>query len=162
MNVWVAPTGDLGEAKAVTQDKTRPIREFQWAANGTHLLYLQDEGGNENFHLFVVDVANDTTKDLTPYKATRAMIIATSYEKPDEILVGINNRNPQWHDAWLVNVVSGEAKLVQQNDGYSGFVADQTLAIRLAEKSTPDGGQQILSSMTASGSRSAKSAATTR
>ncbi len=144
MNVWIAPTGDLGAAKAVTQDKTRPIREFQWARNGTHLLYLQDEGGNENFHLYVVDLAKNTTKDLTPYKDTRAEIIAVSYDHPDEVLVGINNRNAQWHDAWLVNVVTGEAKLVQQNDGYSGFVADNTLAIRLAEKSTPDGGQQIL------------------
>ena len=144
MNLWVAPVGDLGAAKAVTREKTRPIREFQWAANGTHLLYLQDDGGNENFHLFAVDVADDTIKDLTPYKDTRAMIIATSYERPDEILVGINNRDAQWHDAWLINVVSGDAKLVQQNDGYAGFVADNTLAVRLALKSKPDGGQQIL------------------
>ncbi len=144
MNVWIAPTGDLGSAKAVTQEKTRPIREFQWAENGTHLLYMQDEGGNENFHLFAVDLDKSTTKDLTPYKDTRAMIIAASYDRPDEVLVGVNNRNAQWHDAWLINVATGEAKMVQQNDGYSGFVADNALAVRLALKSTPDGGQQIL------------------
>ncbi len=144
MNVWVAPTNDLRSAKAVTQEKARPIREFQWAPNGTHLLYLQDDGGNENFHLFVVDLAKNTTKDLTPYKDTRAMIIGASYERPDEVLIGLNNRDAQWHDAWLINVVTGEAKMVQKNDGYAGFVADNTLAIRLAQKSTPDGGQQIL------------------
>ena len=144
MNVWVAPVGDLSVAKAITQEKTRPIREFQWAYNGTHVLYLQDEGGNENFHLFVVDLDTGTTKDLTPHKDTRAMIINSSYDHPDEVLVGINNRDAQWHDAWLINVVTGEAKLVQQNDGYAGFVADQNLNVRLALKSTPDGGQQIL------------------
>ena len=95
MNVWVAPTHDLSSAKAVTQEKARPIREFQWAPNGTHLLYLQDDGGNENFHLFVVDLAKNTTKDLTPYKDTRAMIIGASYERPDEVLVGLNNHVKQ-------------------------------------------------------------------
>ena len=84
MNVWVGPTADLSAAKAVTQEKLRPIRTFQWANNGTHLLYLQDEGGNENFHLFVVDLAAGTTKDLTPFKSTRAEIMASSYERPDE------------------------------------------------------------------------------
>lgn len=144
MNVWIAPVADIGSAKPVTQEKTRPVREFQWADNGTHLLYLQDDGGNENFHLFAVDLEKGTTKDLTPYKDTRAMIIASSYERPDEVLVGLNNRNAQWHDAWLINVVTGDAKMVQQNDGFAGFVADQELNVRLAIKPTPDGGQQIL------------------
>ncbi|MBI1210674.1 MAG: prolyl oligopeptidase family serine peptidase [Alphaproteobacteria bacterium] len=144
VNVWVAPADDLSSAKPVTQEKTRPIREFQWANDGTHLLYMQDEGGNENFHLFAVDLDKGTTKDLSPYKNTRAMIIAQSYERPDEILVGLNNRDPQWHDAWLINIATGEAKLVQKNDGIAGFVADHNLNIRLASKPTPDGGQEIL------------------
>jgi len=144
MNLWVGPTNDLGSAKSVTQEKTRPIREFQWADNGNYLLYLQDEGGNENFHLFAVDLDKGTTKDLTPYKDTRAMIIASSYDRPDEILVGINNRDPRWHDAWLINVVSGEATLVQQNDSYAGFVADRSLNIRLAQKSVKGGGLEIV------------------
>ena len=144
MNLWVGPTNDLGSAKSVTQEKTRPIREFQWADNGNYLLYLQDEGGNENFHLFAVDLDKGTTKDLTPYKDTRAMIIASSYDRPDEILVGINNCDPRWHDAWLINVVSGEATLVQQNDSYAGFVADRSLNIRLAQKSVKGGGLEIV------------------
>jgi dipeptidyl aminopeptidase/acylaminoacyl peptidase len=144
MNLWVAPTSDLSDAKSVTQEKSRPIREFQWANNGTHLLYLQDEAGNENFHLFAVDLDKGTTKDLTPYKDTRAMIIASSYERPDEVLVGINNRDPHWHDAWLINVVTGDAKLVEENNAYTGFVADHSLTIRLAQKSMKDGGQEIL------------------
>lgn len=144
MNLWVGPTSDLSDAKSVTQEKTRPIREFRWADNGDYLLYLQDEGGNENFHLFAVDLDKGTTKDLTPYKDMRAMIIASSYERPDEVLVGINNRDPRWHDAWLINVVSGEATMVQQNDSYAGFVADRSLNIRLAQKSVAGGAVEIV------------------
>jgi len=144
MNVWVAPINDIAAAKAVTQEKIRPIRIYQWALNGTHLLYMQDEGGNENFHLFAVDVAKNTTKDLTPYPKTRAQIVATSYDRPDHVLVGLNNRDEKWHDAWLVNVATGEGKMVQQNDGFLGFVADNDLAVRFAAKPTPDGGQDII------------------
>ena len=142
MNLWVAPTGDLAKAKSVTQEKTRPIRVYQWALNGTHLLYLQDQRGNENFHLYAVDLANRTTKDLTPYKTVRAEIIATSYKKPDEILVGLNNRDERWHDSWIINVVTGQAKMVLKNEGFSGVFADNTLAVRLSARPTPDGGQE--------------------
>lgn len=142
MNLWVGPTNDPAKAKPVTQEKTRPIRKYQWALNGTHLLYLQDQRGNENFHLYAVDLAKRTTKDLTPHKTVRAEIIATSYERPDEILVGLNNRDERWHDAWVINVVTGKANLVLKNEGFSGVFADNTLTVRLAAKPTPDGGQE--------------------
>ncbi len=142
MNLWVGPIDDLEKAKPVTHEKTRPIRTYQWAFNGTHLLYLQDQRGNENFHLYAVDLANGTTKDLTPYKTVRAEIIAASYERPDEILVGLNNRDERWHDPWVINVVTGQAKMVLKNEGFSGVFADNTLAVRLAAKPTPDGGQE--------------------
>lgn len=144
MNVWVGPANNIGAAKPVTQDTTRPIRLFLWALNGTHLLYRQDVGGDENYHLYAVDLAKNTTKDLTPYPKTRAEIIGTSYERPNEVLVGLNNRDERWHDAWIVNVVTGEAKLVEKNDGFGGYIADNSLAVRLAIKPTPDGGQDLL------------------
>ncbi len=144
MNLWVAPVDDLAAAKAVTNTKGRPIMKYQWALNGTHLLYMQDQAGNENFHLYAVDTATNTTKDLTPYKSVRAEIIAATYGRPDELLVGINNRDERWHDAWLVNVTTGESKLSLKNEGFGSIIADKTLAVRLAAKSTKDGGQEYL------------------
>jgi len=144
MNVWVAPSNNLGAARPVTKDSVRPIRIYQWALNGTHLLYQQDQGGDENFHLFSVDISKNTTKDLTPYPKTRAEIIGTTYKRPNEVLVGMNNRDERWHDAWVIDVATGEAKLAQKNDGFSGFTADNNLTVRLGAKPTPDGGQEIL------------------
>ncbi len=144
INVWVAPANNLGAAKPVTNDTKRPIRIYQWAANGTHLLYLQDQGGDENFHVFAVDIAKNTTKDLTAFPKTRAEIMGVSYDHPDEILVGLNNRDERWHDVWRLNIVTGQSKMVQQNDGFAGFVADNAFNIRLGSKPTPDGGAQVL------------------
>jgi len=144
MNLWVAPVDDIAAAKPVTQEKRRPILKYFWARNGNHLLYMQDQGGNENFHLYAVDLSANTTRDLTPHKNVRAEVVADSYERPDELLVGLNNRDPRWHDVWLVNVVTGDAKLVLKNEGFAATIADNNLAIRLAAKSLPDGGQEYL------------------
>jgi dipeptidyl aminopeptidase/acylaminoacyl peptidase len=144
MNVWVAPVGDLEAARPLTHEKRRPILKFQWAMNGSHLLYSQDQAGDENYHLYAVDIENGTTVDLTPFKSVRAEIIATSHDRPDEILVGLNNRDPRWHDAWLINVVTGETQLVEKNEGFSGFVAGNDLSVRLASKPLTGGGQEYL------------------
>ncbi len=144
MNIWIAPADDIAQAKPITSDKQRPIMKYWWAPNGTHLLYMQDQAGNENYHLYAVDLATGATRDLTPYKDITAYVFADSYERPDELLIGINNRDKRWHDAWLVNVVTGAAKLVQKNDGFSEFRADNDLNIRLAAKPRPDGGEEYL------------------
>lgn len=141
MNLWIAPVDDIAAAKPVTQEKRRPIMKYFWARNGNYLLYLQDQGGNENFRLYAVDLATNSTRDLTPHKNVRAELIADSYERPDEVLVGLNNRDPRWHDVWLVNVVTGESKLVLKNEGFAATFADNNLTVRLAAKSRPDGGQ---------------------
>jgi hypothetical protein len=48
-NLWVGPTGNFAEAKAITDDKLRGIASHQWALNGRNLLYLRDQGGDEDF-----------------------------------------------------------------------------------------------------------------
>ena len=141
MNLWIAPSDDVAAAKPVTQEKRRPITNYVWAQNGAYVLYFQDQNGNENYHLYAVELSTFTTRDLTPYKSVRAELFAKSYAHPDEILVGLNNRDARWHDVWRINIVSGETSLVLQNDGFGEIVADDDLTVRLASKSRPDGGQ---------------------
>src|SRR5688572_25755601 len=78
MNVFVGPVGDLAAAKVVTQDKKRGIRQYFWAPTGTHILYMQDDGGDENFHVYRVDVNSGDIKDLTPIKGVRAEVEVVS------------------------------------------------------------------------------------
>lgn len=143
MNVFVGPANNISAAKPVTKEKTRPIRSFFFAPGGQHLLYLQDEGGDENFHLFAVELKSSKITNLTPYKGARAQLIETSYRKPDEILVGLNNRDPKWHDVWRISISTGKGEMIEKNEGYGGFTADEDLNLRLATKPTPDGGYKI-------------------
>ncbi|WP_206202536.1 S9 family peptidase [Thioalkalivibrio sp. XN279] len=140
MNVWVAPLDDIAAAQPVTAEKVRPIRGYSWSPDGTQILYVQDKGGDENFLLYGVNLESGETRDYTPFDNVRVTIVGVSNKVKDEILIGLNNRDPRWHDVHRLNLDSGEITLVRQNDGYAGFAADQDLELRIAAKPTPDGG----------------------
>jgi len=141
LNVWVQPI-EGGEARVITNASERPIRIYFWAENSEQILYMQDVGGNEDFHIFAVDLASGEERDLTPYPNVRAQIIGGDKNFPDELLVGVNNRDPQLHDVWRVNTRTGESTLVYENkDGYVGFLPDTNLNIRVALRMTPTGGR---------------------
>src|SRR6185312_7655753 len=95
LNIWVAPIGKLDQAKAVTSETKRPIRGYSWAYTNKHILYQQDNGGDENFHVFRVDLADGKTTDLTPYPKSRASIDGLADSAPNTIAVSINDRDPK-------------------------------------------------------------------
>ncbi len=69
LNVFVAPRGNIGAAKPITVDKKRGIREFFWTQNSGQIIYVQDEGGDENWRIHVVDIA--TVRCTTPSSPRR-------------------------------------------------------------------------------------------
>jgi dipeptidyl aminopeptidase/acylaminoacyl peptidase len=141
MNVWVAPTSDLGKAVAVTDDKERPISTYFWAADSKHVIYLQDTGGDENWNVFAVDVATKKRRKLTPSKKkVQARILRVSHKRPVEIVIAVNDRNPQLHDPYLVNIATGESKLLMENPGFLDFTINDDLEIVIGGIITPAGG----------------------
>ncbi len=144
LNVWVAPANDLDAAGPVTEDKLRGIRGHSWAYDSKHILYNQDKGGDENWHVYATNVETKQTKDLTPVDGVNAQISGVSQKFPGEVLIGFNDRNPQLHDIYRVDIATGEKTLVQENPGLAGFVADDDFAVRMAVTFTPQGGQAWL------------------
>lgn len=140
LNVWVAPASDPSRARPLTEEKVRPVRSSFWSPDSKVLLYIQDKGGDENFLLYGVDVASGKPSSYTPFEKTRVRVIQVSSKVKDRILVGINNRDARWHDVYSLELASGKLTLVQQNDGYAGYLADDTLALRMASKARSDGG----------------------
>jgi dipeptidyl aminopeptidase/acylaminoacyl peptidase len=140
LNLWVAPVDNPDAAKPMTNERERPIRQYFWSPDSKRVLFIQDKGGDENFLLYGVDVATGKQVTLTPFKKTRAEIVGASNVHKDRILVGLNNRDAKWHDVYSLNLTSGKLTLVQRNDGYAGFLADNDLKLRMALKSRDDGG----------------------
>jgi hypothetical protein len=160
LNVWVAPITKLDAARAITADKTRPVRSFLWAYDNEHMLYMQDAGGDENWHVFSVEVSTGKTIDLTPMKKIAAQVCGVSDKHPTKVVIGINDRNPQLHDLYTVDITSGEKVLLQENPGFIGIGTDDNFKVRYAMAMAPDGGFNVMVPKTGKSKASPKKAAT--
>jgi dipeptidyl aminopeptidase/acylaminoacyl peptidase len=161
LNVWVAPINDPNNAVAVTKDTLRGIRIYFWSYNNEQIIYLQDLGGDENWQLHAVNVNTKEDKNLTPFEEIigpdgkpvtmpdgkklrpRAQIQEVSYNFPNEILIGLNTRNPQFFDVYRLNIINGDLKMIQQNDRFAGFQTDDNYNVRYALENTSDGGLEM-------------------
>src|SRR4051812_7924523 len=141
LNIWVAPASDMAAAKPLTAEKARPIRSYFWSPDSRQILYINDHGGDENFQLYGVDVASGAGRSLTPFDKTRVEVVAISNHVKDRMLVGLNNRDPKWHDVYSLDFATGKLTPVMMNEGgYASFLADEQLTLRIAAKARPDGG----------------------
>jgi dipeptidyl aminopeptidase/acylaminoacyl peptidase len=144
LQVWVRTVGKDDDHK-VTDDKKRGIRIHFWAFAPNALLYLQDHDGDENFHLYAVDVESAKTRDLTPFPGVRAEVTGLDRHHPDEVLVSLNRRDPRLFDVYRLDLKTGEVKLDTKNPGnVLDWEADPDFHIRAAQAATPDGGSEIL------------------
>ena len=153
LNVWVGRVGDEIESfKPVTRDDKRGIRVFLWAEDDRNILYLQDEGGNENWRIHAVDVGTSAgtaepgeARDLTPFPDVQAQLLDKSRHFPGELLIGLNKRDPQVHDVYRLALDTGELTLLAENPGnVAGWVADRDFRVRGALAATPEGGFDLL------------------
>ncbi|KAF5418189.1 MAG: Dipeptidyl aminopeptidase/acylaminoacyl peptidase [Candidatus Methanocomedens sp.] len=144
LNVWVGPADDPDSAEPVTNDTYRGISSYFWAYTNEHILYTQDQAGEENWRVYSVTLETGETTDLTPLDGVRAHIQAVSHEFPDEILIALNDRDPAHHDIYRLNITTGEKSLVMENEGFIGFTTDDEYTVRFVERATSGGGKEIL------------------
>lgn len=140
LNVYVAPIDDILKAKPVTNDKNRGIRNYSWTYKEDVLIYSQDTNGDEDFHLYKIDLKTNKITDITPFEKIRASIFGSSLEYPSLLMIGLNNRNPNYHDIYQYNLDSGELKLILKNDQYASFVINKKLDIVYASIMYQDSG----------------------
>ncbi|MGV8126175.1 MAG: alpha/beta fold hydrolase [Methanothrix sp.] len=143
LNVWVGPVGQPDKAKPVTNDTYRGIRSYFWAYTNEHILFLQDLNGDENWRIYSVNLSSGKTKDLTPFEGVQSQIQATSPKFPLECIIGMNRRDPEWHDLFRLNIETGNLNLIQENTRFSGFEVDDDFKVRLASNMTQDGDIEI-------------------
>ncbi|MEX2659578.1 MAG: S9 family peptidase [Acidimicrobiales bacterium] len=148
LNVWVQPLdGAAEDAVCVTHDHTRGIMSWRWSRDSQRILYLQDQGGNEDFHLHVaeLDRATQAARDLTPFEGVRVSLVDVPPADPTHILIAMNRRDPSAFDVHRVDLVSGELELVAENPGDIGdWVVDVEGRVRAAAAQTPAGDTEIL------------------
>jgi dipeptidyl aminopeptidase/acylaminoacyl peptidase len=145
LNVWVQPADRSAEPRQITNDMVRGIRFHGWSQDGRRVFYLQDQGGDENWHLYAVGLDGGEARDLTPFEGVRAENLITDPEHPGEILVGLNKRDPSLFDMYRIDLASGEVKLDTENPGdVLGWTTDADFRIRAAEAKDPETGDDLI------------------
>ena len=144
LNVWIASASDIKTAQPVTRTRGRPINWQDWSADGRFLMFLNDETGDENRHLFVVDPVTHATRDVTQLANISVQLSLWSPEAPGEVAVKINDRDARWHDLYRIDLATGQRTLIWENrDELLDIRLDWHLRPRLAQGNAPDGGSRL-------------------
>lgn len=138
MNIHVRNL-ETGAEQLLTSQTDRDIPGYFWG-DDEHLVYIQDNGGDENYHVHVAKRDGSSEKDMTPFEGVKAEIIDSLRDIPGQIIIGLNKENPQLFDPYRLNLNTGElTKLASNTDimnPISSWITDHDGKIRAATKMT--------------------------
>ncbi len=152
INVWEGPSRDPDQARAVTHDTGQGIRIYQWAYTNEHILFLQDDDGHGHMRLYRVSLGSGDVTALTPSTSTApgkthtltARIQHVSHKYAEDIVIGLNDRDPRRHDLYVCNLETGELIELQRNEGFVEFYTDDDYSVRMVSRLLDDGGIEYL------------------
>ena len=152
-NLWIKALGaGFGSARPLTAD-ARPVPGYAWSRDSRYVLYVQDRGGDENFHIWRVDVSAEPDPDtgvpeavnLTDIDGVMARILSRPIDHPDTLVVALNDRDPALHDVFELSISTGERTRILENRGnFLGFGVDDFGQVRVAVRLGADGGMETL------------------
>src|SRR5262245_16574041 len=139
-NIRVRAVGGSDD-RAVTAEKIR-VAYYWWQGDGEHLLYSRDQGGDENWHLFQVNLKTGVTRDLTPFAGRRALLIGLNENVPDAVLVTLSLGGA--YNVYRIDLKTGALSLDTRNPGDAvDWRADSRLQVRAMEAQTADEGRDV-------------------
>lgn len=144
LNLWISESKFLEKSKPITKIKGHGIYPYWWSHDNETLLFYQDKNGNENHHIYSVNIKNpNEIKDLTPFEDVKVSLMMMNSKKAHEIIISMNKRNPMYHDIYKLNIKTGKLELIYENNQYSEVLLDNDYKVRLLKKIQHDGSQTI-------------------
>jgi dipeptidyl aminopeptidase/acylaminoacyl peptidase len=104
-----------GEVTRIIEEKEELVRGYGWA-NNNRLIYIMDKGGDENYHLFAVDLDGSNLKELTPFDGVQVQLLNLLKENEDHMIISMNKNNSQIFEPYKINIKTGELKQLYKND----------------------------------------------
>ncbi len=129
LNLWVGPIDDIEAARPFTRVTDRNLGPWlAWLPDNRHVLFFREQGGDENWQTFRLDLLDASILALTPAPGVQSYVQKISHRFPDEVLLAHNQRDKRYHEIYRVNVRSGESKLLQPNDRFARISLGFTLS----------------------------------
>ncbi len=105
---------ESGEIQRVIEEGEELVRGYGWA-NDNRLIYVKDKGGNENYHLFAIDLDGKNQMELTPFDGVRVGIQDILKDQKDYMIIQMNKDNPQIFEPYKINITNGELEKLFEN-----------------------------------------------
>jgi dipeptidyl aminopeptidase/acylaminoacyl peptidase len=112
-NVFVKDT-ETDKVSQVITEGDELIRGYGWV-NDERLIYIKDQGGNENYQLFAVNIDGTNEKALTPFENVKVGILESLKEQPDYMIIQMNKDNAQVFEPYKININTGELTKLYEN-----------------------------------------------
>ena len=109
------------KAHMAIEEKDQQIAGYGWA-NNNRLVYVMDQGGDENYHLFSVDKFGGKSIDLTPYPGVQVSILESLKEQDDYLIISLNKDNPEVFEPFKINITNGELEKLYENTDLENFI----------------------------------------
>ncbi|WP_111683699.1 S9 family peptidase [Winogradskyella tangerina] len=106
---------ETDQVTRVIEEKEELVRGFGWA-NNNRIVYIMDKGGNEDYHLFAVNIDGSNQKELTPFDGVKVNILNGLKEDKDHMIISMNQNNPQIFEPYKINIVTGKLEQLYSND----------------------------------------------
>ena len=143
MNIFVQKRGDTSSVQ-LTFEEDRDVAGYFWP-NDNQIMFLKDDGGDENYHLFGVNIDGSNLIGYTDFEGVRAQIIDDLPDQSEFVVIGLNKRNKQVFDPYRLNLISGELTMIAENPGnIQGWMFDHDGKLRLATAIVDGINQSIL------------------
>ena len=128
--LWLRDVATRAE-RGLTDDRTGNVFVARWTPDSRRVLYLKDSDGDENSHLFMIDLASGQTRDLTPFAGARAQDMMLDALHPNQLLVGLNLLDRRVADLYRIDLETGAVRLDTKNPGdVSEWCVDSTFTVR--------------------------------
>jgi dipeptidyl aminopeptidase/acylaminoacyl peptidase len=112
-HVYVKSTETNKVVRVVEEDKDL-VRGYEWI-NDSRLIYAKDKGGDENYHLFTVDLDGNNHIELTPFDGVKVNILNSLKDQKDYMIIQMNKDNPQIFEPFKINVNNGQLNKLFEN-----------------------------------------------
>ena len=143
MNIFIQKRGDSNSVQ-LTFEEDRDVAGYFWP-NDNQIMFLKDDGGDENYHLFGVEIDGSNLVSYTDFEGVRAQMIDDLPDQDDFVVIGLNKRNKQVFDPYRLNLTSGELTMIAENPGnIQGWMFDHNGKLRIATAIVDGVNQSIL------------------
>jgi len=151
LNIWIKKIDEPFEKARLLTDSSSPLAGYFWTEDSQYIIYLKDHDGDENYNLYVIKPKEAKTghlpvaRNLTPFPKATVFIAHVSEKEPDSVWLGINQRDPAWHDLYHLSLKSGQlTELYKNTDRITAYEFDWEDHLRLMERTDAQGNSELL------------------